>query len=121
MSSDMPLQLWGGVECSMVRIGDQIRDQLVETGHEDRAGDLDLAAGLGIRTLRYPVLWEKVRYGFADGDWNWSDARLGRLKELGIAPVASLVHHGFGPRPELVLDPQFPQAFARFAGAVAER
>lgn len=116
-----PLQLWGGAECSMVRIGDRLRDQLADTGHDRRAGDLDLIAGLGIKTLRYPVLWEKIRYGMADADWSWPDARLKRLRELGIAPIAGLLHHGFGPQPEMVLDPQFPQAFAQFAGAVASR
>lgn len=121
MNPDMPLQLWGGVECSVVRVGGQTRDQMAETGHERRAGDLDLIAGLGVRTLRYPVLWEKVRYGFAGVDWSWSDARLERLKTLGISPVAGLLHHGFGPRPDLILDPQFPDSFARFAAAVAQR
>lgn len=116
-----PLQLWGGAECSMVRIGDRLRDQLADTGHDRRAGDLDLIAGLGIKTLRYPVLWEKIRYGMGDADWSWPDARLKRLRELGMAPVAGLLHHGFGPQPEMVLDPQFPQVFAQFAEAVARR
>jgi dTDP-4-dehydrorhamnose reductase len=105
----------------MVRVGDRLRDQLAETGHDVRASDLDLISGLGIKTLRYPVLWEKIRYGMTDADWSWPDARLKRLRELGIAPVAGLLHHGFGPQPELALQPQFPQAFAQFAEAVARR
>ena len=50
------LQMWGGVECSVVRVGDAWRDQVRETGHHDRLDDLDRIAALGIRTLRYPVL-----------------------------------------------------------------
>ena len=47
-----PLQLWGGVEGSVVRVGDAWRDQMRETGRQDRIGDLDRIALLGIRTLR---------------------------------------------------------------------
>lgn len=121
MNFNMPLQLWGGVECSLVRIGGATRDQLVETGHDKRSGDLDLLADLGIRTLRYPVLWERVRHGFSGENWSWSDTRLKRLRELGINPIAGLLHHGFGPRADNVLDPTFPDAFAEFALAVARR
>ena len=40
-----PLEVWGGIECSVVRIGDAWRDQVRETGHHDRPGDLDQVAG----------------------------------------------------------------------------
>ncbi|WP_425359544.1 hypothetical protein [Borborobacter arsenicus] len=53
--------------------------------------------------------------------WSWSDTRLKRLRELGINPIAGLLHHGFGPRADNVLDPAFPHAFAEFALAVARR
>src|SRR5947209_10432626 len=71
------LELWGGLECTIVRIGDAFRNQIEETGHFRRWDDLDLIAGLGIRTLRYPVLWETVCPN--DGEiasWRWHDARL---------------------------------------------
>jgi dTDP-4-dehydrorhamnose reductase len=54
------LELWGGLECTVARIGDDFRDQVQETGHRDRIEDLDRIASLGIRTLRYPVLWETI-------------------------------------------------------------
>lgn len=107
--STTKVELWGGVECTCVRIGDQYRNQIVETGHMVRPGDLDLVAGLGIRTLRYPVLWETVAPDDPDAcDWSWSDARLQRLRELGLNVIAGLVHHGSGPRYTSLLDPQFP-------------
>jgi dTDP-4-dehydrorhamnose reductase len=30
------LELWGGIECTMVRVGDDYRDQCEETGHDYR-------------------------------------------------------------------------------------
>ena len=51
-----PLELWGGVECTIVRIGDEWRDQSAETGHLHRRGDIDLIADLCVTTVRYPIL-----------------------------------------------------------------
>ncbi|TGP95501.1 MULTISPECIES: family 1 glycosylhydrolase [unclassified Mesorhizobium] len=116
-----PLEMWGGVECSHVRVGPIVRDQLSETGHLHRTEDLELIAALGIRTLRYPVLWELVERTPGSYDWSWTDARLRRLRELGIEPVAGLLHHGSGPPWLDILDPDFPGSFARYAGAVAQR
>ena len=100
-----PLQLWGGVECSTVRIGDEVRDQCRETGHFDRDSDLDAIAALGIRTLRYPILWDTVERDDGSLDFSWHDRRLQRLRELGIRVIGGLVHHGSGPRHTSVLDP----------------
>src|SRR4051812_24310782 len=89
--ADPGLELWGGIECTVARIGDAYRDQVVETGHRDRPGDLAAIAGLGIRTLRYPVLWETVQPdGVGAPDWSWHDGRLAELRRLGIAPIAGL-------------------------------
>lgn len=106
----------------MVRIRETYRDQVEETGHTDRVGDLDAIAALGIRTLRYPVLWEAVSPDHPDQcDWRWHDTRLERLRELGVAPIAGLVHHGSGPRYTSLLDPDFPVLLARHAERVAQR
>ena len=65
------LQLWGGIECTVLRAGGEWRDQLLDTGHHDRETDLDLVASLGIRKLRYPVLWERVAPESLDRlDWS---------------------------------------------------
>jgi len=80
-----PLELWAGIECSVVRVGDVYHDQLDRSGHADRAEDLDLIAGLGVRTLRYPVLWERTApHGLERADWKWADERLGRLRALAV-------------------------------------
>ncbi len=122
MSVTQSLELWGGLECTIVRLQDKFRNQIAETGHADRLQDLDAIAALGIKTLRYPVLWETVSPDHPDeARWEWHDARLAKLRELGIAPIAGLVHHGSGPHYTNLLDPAFPELLARHAARVAER
>ena len=115
-------ELWGGIECTVNRVGDAWFDQLARSGHAERLDDLDRIAALGIRTLRYPVLWERVAPdGLERADWRWVDERLGRLRELGIRPIVGLVHHGSGPAGTHLLDPGFADGLAAFARAAAER
>src|SRR4051812_7334331 len=117
-----PPLLWGGLECSVVRVGDHLRDQFRETGHHDRLADLAAVANLGIRTLRYPVSWERVAPDDPSlCDWAWHDTRLAELRRLGIAPILGLVHHGSGPARTSLLDPLFPEKLAEFAQQVARR
>ena len=115
------LQMWGGVECSVVRVGDAWRDQVRETGHHDRLDDLDRIAALGIRTLRYPVLWERCTEGPAYAGWAWHDERLGRMRKLGITPIVGLTHHGSGPPGVNYFEPGWAEGLARHAAAVAAR
>jgi dTDP-4-dehydrorhamnose reductase len=117
-----PLELWGGVECTIVRLHDGYRDQSAETGHLQRPDDIDLIAGLGIRTMRYPILWEKVAPERPDDcDWAWTDERLAMLRERGIRVIGGLLHHGSGPAYTDLLDPDFPQKLADYAARVADR
>lgn len=52
---------------------------------------LNLIAGLGIRTLRYPVLWERTAPdGLESADWSWPDERLARLRELEIRSLVGV-------------------------------
>ena len=115
-------ELWGGVECTVNRVGDQFIEQLDRTGHTSRLSDLNLFASLGLKALRHAVLWERIApESLAMADWGWSDASLQRLRELSIRPIAGLVHHGSGPRSTNLLDSEFPEKLAVFARAVAER
>ncbi len=117
-----PLEVWGGLECSVVRIGEAWRDQTRDTGHHDREGDLALIAELGIRTLRYPVLWERCQAGQPGAcGWGWHDRRLGMLQRLGLSPIAGLLHHGMGPRGTGLLEPDFAEGLAAHAGQAAAR
>jgi dTDP-4-dehydrorhamnose reductase len=122
MPASRPLELWGGVECTVVQIGNEFRNQVEETGHLQRLSDLDAIAALGIRTMRYPVVWESIAPEHPDVcDWTWTDERFARLRELGIRPIAGLVHHGSGPRYTSLIDPNFPDLLARHAERVAAR
>ncbi|HEX8100892.1 MAG TPA: family 1 glycosylhydrolase, partial [Actinomycetota bacterium] len=115
-------ELWAGPECTHNRVGARSFDQLERTGHADRLSDLHLIADLGVRTVRYPVLWERVVSSLSDEpDWSWADQRLKILRELEVAPVVGLLHHGNGPSGTNLLDPRFPELFADFARQVAER
>ena len=117
-----PLQLWGGLECTVNRVGDRYFDQIQASGHQHRLDDLDRFASLGIAAIRYPVLWEQIAPGdLKDPEWSWTDRALTRLRELGIEPIVGLVHHGSGPRYTDLLDPGFPRKLAEFAARVAER
>ena len=116
------LELWGGVEPTINRIGDQYFRQFDRSGHRERLSDLDEFARIGLRTLRFPILWEEIAPN-SPNECNWSatDAQLERVRALGIRPIAGLLHHGSGPRYTSLVDPGFPEKLAAFARAVAER
>jgi dTDP-4-dehydrorhamnose reductase len=95
-------------------VGEEYFDQLERNGHAKRLDDLDLFAELGIRTMRYPVLWERIApNGLEQADWSWATERLGRMQELGIRPIVGLVHHGSGPRHTSLIDPAFAEGLAK--------
>ncbi len=117
-----PLEVWGGVECTINRVGDHWFDQMAWSGHDCRTDDLARIASLGINAIRYPVLWERLApQSLDDIDWRWTDERLACLRDLGLRPILGLVHHGSGPSYTSLLDGAFPEKLARFAGAVARR
>ena len=116
-----PLQLWGGIECSVVRVGDEWRDQIHETGHHER-GTADIAriARMGLRTVRYPLLWERHDPPGTQAT-RWHDRQMASLHGHRIDVIAGLVHHGAGPAATSLLDPLFPERLAEHAGRMAER
>ena len=123
MKKGKGIQIWGGVECTINRVGDQYFDQLEYAGHYERCeGDIDLVASLGIKVLRYPVLWEKhCCEQEAPIDWAFAHRSLGRLKHHGITPIAGLVHHGSGPAYVNFFDGSFEEGLALYARQVAEQ
>ncbi len=58
MLNQKPIEIWGGLEATINRVGDKYLDQSEYSGHYQREDDIDLIASLGIKMLRYPVLWE---------------------------------------------------------------
>ena len=112
------LELWGGVECTINRVGNRYYDQLAWSGHRDRVEkDLSLFAELGLGTLRTAIQWEHV----AQSGWDHSDRVLQAMRQMRLKPVVGLLHHGSGPRTTSLLDPEFPGQFAAFALQTAKR
>jgi len=120
-SPDKPT-IWGGIECTINRIGDEYKDQLNYSGHYVRPGDLEAIADLGIDTIRYPVLWEKHQPDKNKKiNWQWTDRQFETMRDLKMTPVVGLLHHGSGPAFTHLLDPEFPYLLATYAYEVASR
>jgi dTDP-4-dehydrorhamnose reductase len=115
-----PVEVWAGIECSLNRVGDHYTDQLARGGQYRRPDDIDRLAALGVRAIRFPVLWERV-VALGAAAWDWTDACLERLRAHGITPIIGLLHHGSGPAHTSLIDPTLPAQFAQFARTVAER
>ncbi len=117
-----PIDVWGGIECTLNRVGSSYIDQLEMSGHYTRRDDLERIAGLGVSRLRYPVLWERTApEGIARANWSWADRQMRKLRELDVEPIVTLLHHGSGPAHTDLLDDAFPAKLAAYARAVAER
>ena len=114
-------ETWGGIECTINRVGDDFFDQLQYANFYQNP-QLDAIIELGIKKLRFPVLWEKHQ-PTQDGaiDWQWTQKRLQILKDSGIDVIAGLVHHGSGPAFTNMLDPNFPYLLAAYAKQVAQQ
>ena len=92
------------------------------SGHDARDGDLDRFAALGMRTLRYPVLWERLAPHHPDEiDWRLSDARLRPSPRPRHSADRRAAASRQRPTLHVAARPTFPEKLARFAGAVARR
>jgi dTDP-4-dehydrorhamnose reductase len=115
-------EIWGGIECTINRVKNEFHDQLQYSGHYEREGDIDAIVSVGIRKVRYPVLWEKHQPTVQTViDWSWTESRLNKFKEKGIDVIAGLVHHGSGPAFTNLSDRNFPALLAEYARKVAEK
>jgi len=117
------IEIWGGLECSLNRVGDVYMDQLSLSGHYNRGGDdIKRFADLGLKALRYPVLWEKhAPERDIKIDWSHTGERLKELRTAQIKPIAGLVHHGSGPKYADFFDGSFAQGLGEYAGKVAQQ
>lgn len=117
-----PLQMWGGVECTLNRVGDAYINQCEKSGHNNRISDLKLFKDLAIQKLRYPCLWETVAPKDLDHcDWKNLDERLNELQRLNLDFIAGFLHHGSGPLYTSLIDPDFPEKFATYARLFIQR
>lgn len=115
-------EIWGGVECTINRIGNVFKDQLEYSGYYERENDIDLFAELGIKAFRFPILWEKHQPSRdTEIDFSWAQKQLNKLQSHNITPIAGLVHHGSGPAFTDLTDENFPALLAEYAARVAEQ
>ncbi|MFN7139991.1 MAG: family 1 glycosylhydrolase [Limisphaerales bacterium] len=117
-ASEYP-ELWGGIEATVNRVGDEYSDQLQLSAHYYRLDDIARIAATGIKALRYPILWE--HHSGPEIDWSWADARMEAIRNHRIQPIVGLVHHGSGPRHTSLLESSFVDGLAAYARQVAER
>jgi dTDP-4-dehydrorhamnose reductase len=119
---NQPIELWGGIEATINRVGDRFFSQLAKSGHPARAGDVERCAALGISALRYPILWERVApRALHERCWDDADDGIARARSLNVDVIAGLLHHGSGPAYTSLVDPDFATKFASYAESVAQR
>ncbi len=83
--------------------------------------DFDCVQEIGLEYLRYGPPLHTTYLGPGRHDWEFADLTLGDLRRRDIVPIVDLCHFGV---PDWIGDfqnPDFPQLFALYAGAFAER
>lgn len=97
-------------------------DQMAKSRHYDLwRTDFDLVDELGINFLRYGPPLHRTFLGPDSYDWGFADATFEDLRRRDIAPIVDLCHFGV---PDWIGDfqnPEFPELFAGYARAFAER
>jgi dTDP-4-dehydrorhamnose reductase len=115
-------EIWGGVECTINRVQSKYLDQLHMSDHYSRPGDIERFAELGIKKLRYPVLWEYHQpYASKKIDWSWAEQQLNAIRKNNIVPIVGLLHHGSGPAFTSLADNLVPEKLAAYAAKVAAK
>lgn len=113
-----------GIENSIPTIdGGKTRiDQMESCGHYKHwRADFDCVEELGIHYLRYGPPLHTCYRGPGRYDWEFADRTLGDLKRRNITPILDLCHFGVPDWIGNFQNPDFPQLFALYAGAFAER
>ncbi|WP_194713260.1 family 1 glycosylhydrolase [Noviherbaspirillum soli] len=119
-----PFMFATGIENSYPTInGGRTRvDEMEKCGHYTHWKlDFQRVSELGIRFLRYgPALHQTFvdRHRF---DWSFSDAALGEIKARGIVPIVDLCHFGVPDWIGTFQNKDFPELFAGYARAFAQR
>lgn len=112
-----------GIECSYPTIdGNQRVDQLRDTGHYELwKTDLRIVREMGLRYLRYGPPLYRIFLGPGQYDWSFLDPVMNEMRKLGIVPIIDLVHFGLPDWLDNFQNPEWPDHFAEYAHAFAER
>jgi beta-glucosidase/6-phospho-beta-glucosidase/beta-galactosidase len=97
-------------------------DEMEKTAHYQHwQTDFALVKELNIEFLRYGPPYYRAHLGPGVYDWHFADATFAKLKELNITPIVDLCHFGVPDWIGNFQNPDFPQLFAEYAKAFAER
>jgi len=113
-----------GIENSIPKInGGRTRvDQMEACGHYKLwRKDFDCVEEIGIKFLRYGPPLHTSLLGPEKYDWDFADEKFAEILRRGLIPIVDLCHFGV---PDWIGDfqnPDFPDHFARYAGAFARR
>jgi len=113
-----------GIENSIPTIdGGRTRiDEMEKCGHYARwRDDFDLVQDLGIGFLRFGPPLHKTFLGPGNYDWEFADLTLSDLRQRDITPIVDLCHFGVPDWIGNFQNPDFPELFASYAAAFAER
>ena len=78
-------EVWGGIECSINRVGHEYFDQLQFSEFYERKELLQRVADLGVTSFRLPILWEKHVTTQGDRiDWTFAEECLSYLQSRNI-------------------------------------
>jgi beta-glucosidase/6-phospho-beta-glucosidase/beta-galactosidase len=116
-----------GIEnsCPTISLADgktKRRDELAETRHyKNWCEDFELVKDLGIRYLRYGGPYYTMHLGPGRYDWSFTDQTFAALQEMEIVPITDLCHFGLPDWLGNFQNPEWPEHFADFARAFAER
>lgn len=115
-----------GIECSYPTIrtpnGTKRIDELEKCKHYDFwQTDFRLTRELGIRYLRYGPPYYRIHLGPNKYDWEFTDVVMAEMHRLGIVPIVDLCHFGVPDWLGNFQNPDFPDLFAEYARAFAER
>jgi beta-glucosidase/6-phospho-beta-glucosidase/beta-galactosidase len=97
-------------------------DEMEKCGHYRRWGeDFRLVKELGIEFLRYGPPYYRAHVGPGRYDWSFADETFQALRELGITPLVDLCHFGVPDWIGGFQNPDWPELFAEYARAFAQR
>jgi beta-glucosidase/6-phospho-beta-glucosidase/beta-galactosidase len=125
-----PKFYWGiGIENCWMAQSDPTRDGnrrhldvfLQMQHYEKWKEDLNLLPSTGVNCIRYSVPWYKAEPQPGVYDWSWIDKPVEYLvSTLKIVPIMDLIHYGTPVwMKEGIADERFPEAIAKYAGAMA--
>jgi beta-glucosidase/6-phospho-beta-glucosidase/beta-galactosidase len=113
-----------GIENSIPTIqGGKVRvDEMEKCGHYRHwRTDFELVQELGINFLRYGPPLHRTFLGPTHYDWSFADEAFCELERRDIVPIVDLCHFGVPDWIGNFQNPDFPELFASYARAFAER